>query len=427
MSGKLLRRILLAVILAAPFLLAQCRFDPGAGSQDGARPGVLQSLNADNKVEESSPFVVLAYNDLGMHCMNQDFSEFMILPPYNTLHAQVIRTDGDKPQVVTGGVSVDYYFPNNTSSSNKTNFWDYCQSLLGVCLEPDVGLTGNGLSGAMSPSGSGDWLVTGIPLTPVRDDGLLDPFQLASVVVRGEGGVELARTQAVTPVSWELRCVLCHQGDDAPASVLDAHDRLHGTSLYQPGAQSPVLCGGCHAQVELGIPGSQPGCTSLSQAMHKAHAPRMMDTVEATPKGVVCYACHPGTSQECLRDTHARRQMNCSDCHSGGTKDWEAAMLAVADPGRQPWVSEPRCGTCHKQPGYEFEQEGVLYRNSKGHGGLYCEACHNSTHAITPAMDEADNVQSVTLQHHAGAIRKCTICHEEQPSGGFTHRLPSWL
>jgi hypothetical protein len=27
------------------------------------------------------PYVVLGYNDLGMHCMQQDFSEMMILPP----------------------------------------------------------------------------------------------------------------------------------------------------------------------------------------------------------------------------------------------------------------------------------------------------------------------------------------------------------
>jgi len=35
--------------------------------------------------------VVLGYNELGMHCMNEDFSEICILPPFNTLRAVVIN------------------------------------------------------------------------------------------------------------------------------------------------------------------------------------------------------------------------------------------------------------------------------------------------------------------------------------------------
>ena len=36
---------------------------------------------ADNAV--TTPMVVFGYNDLGMHCMNSDFSEIMVLPPFN--------------------------------------------------------------------------------------------------------------------------------------------------------------------------------------------------------------------------------------------------------------------------------------------------------------------------------------------------------
>ena len=42
-----------------------------------------------------TPYVILACNDLGMHCMNSDFSEMMVLPPFNTLHAQIIRRSGE--------------------------------------------------------------------------------------------------------------------------------------------------------------------------------------------------------------------------------------------------------------------------------------------------------------------------------------------
>ena len=34
---------------------------------------------------------VLANNDLGMHCSQEDFSEICILPPFNNLRAQVIK------------------------------------------------------------------------------------------------------------------------------------------------------------------------------------------------------------------------------------------------------------------------------------------------------------------------------------------------
>nr|HQC73237.1 hypothetical protein [Candidatus Competibacteraceae bacterium] len=34
----------------------------------------------------ATKFSVVAWNDLGMHCMDADYSVFSILPPYNNLH-----------------------------------------------------------------------------------------------------------------------------------------------------------------------------------------------------------------------------------------------------------------------------------------------------------------------------------------------------
>jgi hypothetical protein len=55
----------------------------------------------------------------------------------------------------------------------------------------------------------------------------------------------------------------------------------------------------------------------------------------------------------------------------------------------------------------------VLYRLSTGHGGVMCEGCHNSTHAIWPnAMQKAnDNVAAQQLQGHHGTLVECTTCH----------------
>ncbi len=39
-------------------------------------------------------YTLVAWNDLGMHCMDKDYSVFSILPPYNVLHAQDQPPDG---------------------------------------------------------------------------------------------------------------------------------------------------------------------------------------------------------------------------------------------------------------------------------------------------------------------------------------------
>ena len=92
----------------------------------------------------NTAYVVLGYNELGMHCMNPQSSGFMLLPPYNTLHAQVIPRGGE-PRLVTSGVDVRYALQGNTHSADKTNFWTYANALLGVELADNIGLAGNGL------------------------------------------------------------------------------------------------------------------------------------------------------------------------------------------------------------------------------------------------------------------------------------------
>lgn len=356
-------------------------------------------------------YVVLGYNELGMHCMNQDFSEMMILPPYNTLHAQVIRRGGE-PSITSSGVTVTYSIPGNTTSSNKTNFWTYAQDLFGLAapLPLDIGLAGNGLAGSMTPTGNNDWSAVGIPITPLNDQMVEDPYPLATITVLRQGA-EVATTQAVVPVSWEISCDLCHvePGVSTATAILRAHDRLHTTTLEQ---QKPVMCGNCHAQAPLGAAGS-PGLPSLSRAMHGAHAARMSmlpDTIQ-----VACYACHPGVRTQCLRDVHASHGMVCTDCHGN--------MSNVADAGRRPWVDEPRCGDCHQRQNFAFEEPNKLFRESRGHNGVHCAACHGAPHAIGPTINPQDNVQAIQRQGHSGEINKCTVCHTQTPDDFFNHTL----
>lgn len=360
-------------------------------------------------------YVVLGYNELGMHCMNQDFSEMMILPPFNSIRAQVIRR-GVEPNILTSGVTLKYWVPGNTHSSDKTNFWTYSQQLFGAPFAPDVGLAGFGLSGTMvsrAPAAR-EWQATGIPITPVDDDGRENPYPLATVQVE-QNGVVLTRTQFVVPVSWEISCHLCHTSttESVGMNILKAHDRLHTTQLS---THTPVNCSQCHADPALGAPG-QVGISNMSSAMHLSHASRMGSANLA----VNCYACHPGVRTQCQRDVHSARGMDCYSCHG--------QMASVGNPARRPWVDEPRCATCHqaRKPEFEFEPSGVLFKDATGHGGVKCVTCHNSPHAVSPTTTGTDNLQAQRVQGHPGPIggpltstTSCTVCHTTPP-GPFEH------
>lgn len=360
----------------------------------------------------SSQYVIVGYNELGMHCMNQDFSELMILPPFNTVRATVIRK-GREPTIIQSGVTIKYSFPNNTHSTDKTTFWMFAPQLFGATFPADIGLAGFGLSGTMvsrSP-GANDWEATGVPLTPIDDDGKENAYQTALITAELNGQV-VARTQAVVPVSWEISCFMCHQGgpnESISQNILKAHDRLHNTTLA---TSTPVNCSQCHSDNALGAPGVA-GVPSLSQAMHGAHASRMA----AANLAVNCYACHPGVRTQCQRDIHSQRGMNCYSCHG--------QMSDVGAPGRRPWLDEPSCRQCHqaRKPEFDFEPAGVLFRNATGHGGVKCVVCHSSPHAVTPTVTGVDNLQSIRLMGHTGPLGSqngCTACHTTPP-GAFEH------
>jgi len=352
-------------------------------------------------------YVVIGWNDLGMHCYDLDYSVMSVLPPYNTIWAQVIRR-GDPPEIMSGGISIEYSFPNNTYSVGKTNFWDYANNLFGVNLPADIGLAGKGLSGEMDPK-DGYFIAEGIPLTEFSDSAPAQPeyLQVAHLVARDQSGEEIANSDVVAPVSSEMRCDTCHNSPNPSnfrMNILEKHDEDKGTNLAaQALGGDPVLCADCHADPALGLPGTE-GIPSLSAAMHDEHKEVTSD----------CYACHPGPQTQCLRGTMQNDYgMKCVDCHVGG-------MQALGEEDRIPWHDEPRCGDCHDTA--YAEQPDTLYRFSKGHGEMYCESCHNSTHAILPSREAADNLQSLALQGFSGTIQECTVCHLSNPDTGGPHK-----
>lgn len=434
-------------------------------------------------------FAVIAWNDLGMHCMDgKDYSMFSILPPYNNLHAQLVNTSTGK--AVTSGVTLTYEAvadPTgsiNTSSSGKTNFWQWAQSLYGASPAANVGLTGNATP-STSPkplaldSANGWFEASGIPITPYDDNGVKNYYPTVKVVARDATGKLLATTTTVLPVSDEITCTGCHASRPAtetntaklaakPAAgwvndanteldwkknILRLHDEKQAgnakylsalTTMGMPAglyasalAGKPTLCASCHASNAL--PGTGiAGISTMTSAQHLSHGkvvdPATMLSMDSSTNRAACYACHPGSVTKCLRgamgdavDANGNALMGCQSCHGN--------MSKVGNPTRVGWLQEPTCQACHyngKRTTSALDAAGNLvvptdarfatnanvpvagsnlFRFSKGHGGMQCEACHGATHAEYPSSHANDNIQSIALQGYAGTLRECTVCH----------------
>ncbi len=184
-----------------------------------------------------------------------------------------------------------------------------------------------------------------------------------------------------------------------------------------------------------------------------------------------CYQCHPGRETQCLRGAMFSGGLICQDCHGGMqqvgddfSKNFSKTTPYPAGADltkRVPWANMPACQSCHtgdavnnlgiSDPNVirskdnirllrayrnndaasakpivatnrrfaenEVDGKEVLYRYSKGHSGIFCEACHGSTHAEWPVQPESgssvanDNMAAIQLQGHTGKIIECNTCH----------------
>lgn len=483
---------------------AQGNFTPTAPTNASKGYNPTQPTTTTTDVGNTGKYTLVAWNDLGMHCVDgKDYSVFTILPPYNNLHAHLINKDLTSGKSITSGVTLTYEAVAdttgsiNTTSVTKTNFWDWVLAIFGGRPADNHGLnlsdpavsnpTPNLTPASMSYNTSkGWWEAEGIPVTPYDDKGVKNYYPMVKVVAKDSTGTIIATTKAVLPVSDEMSCATCHASNSVAAAkpaagwennnslekdwklnILKLHDDKFPTAIttanmgasYTKGsllatakAGQPVLCAACHKSNALATP-LKTGIKPLTEALHSKHAtvidPTTGLSMNSSTNRDSCYKCHPGSTTKCLRGvmgnakkSNGTNAIDCQSCHG--------PMSNVGRAGREGWLDQPNCQQCHDRnatstsnfarftsvfasgttlrtivdttgrfatnantPATGFS----LYRFSKGHGNLQCEACHGATHAEYPSSHANDNVQSIALQGHTGTIAECSTCHTTVPTG----------
>jgi hypothetical protein len=351
---------------------------------------------------------IVGWNNLGMHCMDSDYSVFTVLPPYNTIEAQLIVNG----MLVTNGAGYTITYeavadPSgsfNSTSAGKGNFYANTAWLYGA-LPVDHGLAGWSMPGPANIPQTNlfqtlnqpvkgvftpvNWFhAEGIPITPYDDAMRKKPYPLMRIIARNSAYQPIATSDVVLPVSDEMDCRACHasgtQDAAKPAAgwvwdglperdyrlnILRLHDERQfalypavyaaalATNNYNPAGLyrrvtangKPVLCALCHASEALGTSGF-PGVPPLTTSVHSFHTnamdPDLKITLNDSANRAACYRCHPGSTTRCLRGAMG------SAIAADGSMEMQCQschgnMAAVGSPSRVGWIMEPNCQACH--------------------------------------------------------------------------------
>lgn len=416
---------------------------------------------------EKDAHLVTAFSLQGMRHVTDAEPAFTLLPPGNTLVAQVIRR-APSPQPLLAG--------NGNATAAVLYTLEYAPD---PALFPDTVPARGRLDG----SGDGPWFandsivvlpyIAGKAMLPGKNgtagaegankaggkngrdgSGMFYAYPTARVTAVDAAGAVLVETRAVLPVSTETGCRNCHTGpwkyhDTAGISaqtaehILAVHDRRNRTRLAeQAGHGESVDCRSCHSGA-----GKQP---NLSTALHGFHATMKLEGAKA------CGACHPSSptgATRFYRDIHAMWGLDCTRCHGAMTEHAlsllrfeaergsaaAATRMALLEPTgsiaaadirpRKPGVNLPHCSGCHdfkKKPDpstasafnkWTKDRAGRFSLAVDNTGALRCPSCHGSPHAVYPADGPAgddDNFQPLQYQKASmplGREGNCSVCH----------------
>jgi PKD repeat protein len=366
----------------------------------------LLTLNLPLRAATST---ILGWNNLGMHCMDSDYSVFSVLPPYNTIEAQLVVNG----LLVTNGTGYTVTYQSvpdannsiNTTAIGKGNFYTYVGALYSATPAPDMGLAGWAMPGnsnvpqtmlfEVSNSPAADvatpvnWFrAEGIPISPYDDAGMKNPYPMMRMIAWNTLNQPIATNDVVLPVSDEMDCRACHasgtQSAAQPAAgwvwdglperdyrlnILRLHDErqfsqhaavyssalaaraLNPAGLYRSVTADgkPVLCAACHLSEALPNTGYS-NIPPLTASVHSFHAhvldPDLNVMLDNSSVRAACYRCHPGSTTRCLRGAMG------GAVASDGSMEMQCqschgTMSQVGSTNRVGWFMEPNCQSCH--------------------------------------------------------------------------------
>ena len=407
---------------------------------------------------DSDEYIITAFSLQGMRHVTDAEPAFTLLPPGNTLVAQVIKRDpSPEPQ-----------FPGKGGEAATVSY------TLDQKPDPAAGRA-LPLDGILGGSEDSPWFVNeSIPVMPylartgdtASGSGFFYPYPTATLSAADNSGQVLMETRAVLPVSTEIGCRRCHSGpwkyEDAAGisrqtadNIFAVHDRRSHTNFAEQAAQNKTVdCRSCHSGA-----GEQP---NISTAIHGFHAGMKLDGQEG------CGACHASADEGATRfnrDFHATIGLDCTRCHGSMAQHALSLLRFETERGstaasarkvlleveysldaneinpRKPWVNLPQCAGCHdfsKKPDPGSASAFNKWTQNKNErfsyaventGKLRCPSCHGSPHALYPTYGpsaEDDNLQPLLYQKKAAPLGKngnCSVCHSVDMDGFIHHDL----
>jgi PKD repeat protein len=414
---------------------------------------------------------LLGWNNLGMHCMDSDYSVFSILPPYNTIEAQLIVGG----RLVTNGYTVTYQAvadPEgsfNSTAMGKGNFYANAGVLYGATPGPEMGLAGWAMPGlgntpqsmrfeSVNQPAAGvltpvNWFrAEGIPLSPYDDAGRKNPYPLMRLIARNAANQPIATNDIVLPVSDEMDCRICHASGthqaakpsagwiwselperDYRLNILKLHDErqfslhsgLYAAALADRGMNpqglyrrvtveaKAVLCAACHASEALGT-GSYSNIPPLTASVHSKHAavldPVLNITLDSSANRSACYRCHPGSTTRCLRGAMGGA-VAADGTLAMQCQSCHGNLSQVGSSKRVGWFMEPNCQSCHS--GTATSNNGQIRFTSAFETNGLPRVAVDQTFATQPNTPAAGLSLYRFSAGHGGL--QCSACH------GSTH------
>ena len=407
---------------------ATCDADPDCAWQGRGKTGTCVDVAGGNR-----DVIVLASNDLGMHCACPGAQYMLLLPPFNTLRAQVIERDVNNQRSGTplvladpNDIRVEYNIVENDDDFLKTQDTYYPTWIkmmprygFGPAIDPAdgkiQGLTGSKLAGEMAAEPEGWWEAVGVPAFPDESNAsttqqkiMIDPlggpdrnpYLTGNIKVYEQAsGALLAQTNITVPVSFG-GCCDCHL------------DLAENTPGYGRDPESSfALMGFLHAR-DSGINFADPAVLNPDKETE------ILEGEPVTPGPVRCSVCHwdpamgesaapGGYVNATTGDPLPTSQYSFSDV----LHRWHVENPIVTAPPYDPDLAT-NCYQCH--PSNEvncYRGQHINQTIGQDNHAVWCTDCHGDLYQRVAEGQMQDPWSEATLP-------KCGDCHQATGENG---------